>query len=423
MRPLRFCMFSTFYPPYSYGGDGITLQRLCRALVRAGHEVTVVHDADAFLSLGHPQPDAPPADDGVQVVTLRSSLGLVSVLLTYQFGQPVVHRGDIETLLARGHFDIVHFHNASLVGGPGLFALARRSATLYTAHEHWLICPTHVLWRHGRERCTGRECFRCTLHYGRPPQLWRSTGLLERSLADIDTFIALSNFSRAKHHEFGFPREMEVLPPIVFDADADGIDAPAASPHPRPYFFYAGRLERIKGLDDVLPLFLGADAPADLLIAGAGSHEPALRAIAGGSPHIHFLGYLPPERLAPLYRYAIAHIASSVCFETFGNTLVEAFRQRTPVIARNIGPFPEIVAHARAGELFDDADGLRAALRRFASDRAHRDRLGAAGRASYEATWSEEAIVPRYVDIVERTMARRRVSEVPAAPVVAASPA
>ena len=423
MRPLRFCMFSTFYPPYSYGGDGITLQRLCRALVRAGHEVTVVHDADAFLSLGHPQPDAPPADDGVQVVTLRSSLGLVSVLLTYQFGQPVVHRGDIETLLARGHFDIVHFHNASLVGGPGLFALARHSATLYTAHEHWLICPTHVLWRHGRERCTGRECFRCTLHYGRPPQLWRSTGLLERSLADIDTFIALSNFSRAKHHEFGFPREMEVLPPIVFDADADGIDAPAASPHPRPYFFYAGRLERIKGLDDVLPLFLGADAPADLLIAGAGSHEPALRAIAGGSPHIHFLGYLPPERLAPLYRYAIAHIASSVCFETFGNTLVEAFRQRTPVIARNIGPFPEIVAHARAGELFDDADGLRAALRRFASDRAHRDRLGVAGRASYEATWSEEAIVPRYVDIVERTMARRRVSEVPAAPVVAASPA
>ena len=50
--PLRFCMFSTYYPPYSYGGDGITLQRLCRALVRAGHEVTVVHDADAYTSLG-----------------------------------------------------------------------------------------------------------------------------------------------------------------------------------------------------------------------------------------------------------------------------------------------------------------------------------------------------------------------------------
>jgi glycosyltransferase involved in cell wall biosynthesis len=209
----------------------------------------------------------------------------------------------------------------------------------------------------------------------------------------------------------------------VFDADAEGIDAPAVSPHPRPYFFYAGRLERIKGLDDVLPLFRDGDAPADLVIAGAGSHEPTLRAIAGRSPHIHFLGYLPPDRLAPLYRYAIAHIASSVCFETFGNTLVEAFRQRTPVIARNIGPFPEIVTHAGAGELFDDATGLRAALHRFASDSGLRDRLGAAGRTAYEATWSEEAIVPKYLDIVERTMARRRVPSLTAHPVAAATPA
>ena len=73
-------MFSTFYPPYSYGGDGITLQRLCRALVRAGHEVTVVHDADAYTSLGHAAPADVPRTDGVEVITLRSALGLASVL-------------------------------------------------------------------------------------------------------------------------------------------------------------------------------------------------------------------------------------------------------------------------------------------------------------------------------------------------------
>ena len=410
--PLRFCMFSTFYPPYSYGGDGITLQRLCRALVRAGHEVTVVHDADAYTSLGHPAPAPVERTDGVEVVTLRSALGVLSVLLTHQFGHPVVHGAEIRSFLASRQFDVVHFHNASLVGGPGLFALARDSATMYTAHEHWLVCQTHVLWRHGRERCTGRECIRCSIAYGRPPQLWRNTGLLERSLVHIDTFIALSEFSRDKHREFGFPRDMEVLPPIVFDADADAVDAPAASPHPRPYFFYAGRLERIKGLDDVVPLFRGADAPADFVIAGAGSHEPVLRALAGDSPRIRFLGHLQPDKLAPFYRHAVAHIAPSVCFETFGNTLVESFRQSAPVLARRIGPFPEIIAHAGAGELFDDADGLRAALVRLASDRALRDRLGASGRRAYEATWSEEAIVPRYLEIVERTIARRA----PAAP-------
>jgi glycosyltransferase involved in cell wall biosynthesis len=412
-------MFSTFYPPFSYGGDGITLERLCRALVRAGHEVTVVHDADAYKSLGYPEPAPRQDDDGIEVITLRSSLGTMSVLLTHQLGRPVVHRREIEALLASRNFDVVHFHNVSLVGGPGLFALARGAATVYTAHEHWLVCPTHVLWRHRREVCTGRECIRCSLRYGRPPQLWRGTGLLERSLHDVDTFIALSEFSRAKHHEFGFPRDMEVLPPIVFDSDADSLDAPSGSPHARPYFFYAGRLERIKGLDDVIPLFRDPDAPADFLIAGAGSHESVLRALAGGSPRVHFLGRLGPDKLAPLYRHALAHIAPSVCFETFGNTLVEAFRQGTPVIARRIGPFPEIVQHAGAGELFDDAADLAQAMRRFANDPAYRNRLGESGRRAYHVTWSEEAIVPRYLDIVERTIARR--SPAPAAaPAVAA---
>ena len=148
--PLRFCMFSTFYPPYSYGGDGITLQRLCRALVRAGHEVTVVHDADAYLSLGYPPPGDVRPDDGVEVVTLRSSLGLASVLLTHQFGRPVVHGAQIEALLSRGNFDVVHFHNVSLVGGPGLFALARRlgdrvhgARTLARLPDARPVAPSH----------------------------------------------------------------------------------------------------------------------------------------------------------------------------------------------------------------------------------------------------------------------------------------
>jgi glycosyltransferase involved in cell wall biosynthesis len=414
---LRFCMFSTYYPPYSYGGDGITLQRLCRALVRAGHEVTVVHDADAFTALGHAKPELPPADDGIEVITLRSSLGIASLLLTYELGRPVVHGAEIQALLAQGRFDVVHFHNVSLVGGPGLFTLARGLPTLYTAHEHWLVCPTHVLWRHKRELCTGRECVRCTLRYGRPPQLWRNTGLLERALDDVGTFIALSEFSRVKHREFGFPRDMEVLPPIVFDADVSGVDAPAERPHATPYFFYAGRLERIKGLDDIVPLFRDGIVPADLLLAGAGSHEPVLRSLAGQSPHVRFLGHLPPDHLAPLYRYAVAHIAPSVCYETFGNTLVEAFRQGTPVVARRIGPFPEIVTHAGGGELFDDAANLRPILERLLHDGVHRNALGAAGRRAYEATWSERAIVPRYLDIVDRTMSRRAPARRPAAAV------
>ena len=34
MTPLRFCMVTTFYPPWSFGGDGVAVRRLAEALSR-----------------------------------------------------------------------------------------------------------------------------------------------------------------------------------------------------------------------------------------------------------------------------------------------------------------------------------------------------------------------------------------------------
>ena len=47
MSRLRFCMVTTFYPPYNFGGDGIGIERFSQALTRRGHEVTVLQDVDA----------------------------------------------------------------------------------------------------------------------------------------------------------------------------------------------------------------------------------------------------------------------------------------------------------------------------------------------------------------------------------------
>ena len=77
MSGLRFCFLTTFYPPYNFGGDGIAVQRLARALVGAGHHVTVIHDAEAFRSLGGAPalPAGDPDPPGLRVVTLESTLG------------------------------------------------------------------------------------------------------------------------------------------------------------------------------------------------------------------------------------------------------------------------------------------------------------------------------------------------------------
>lgn len=402
---LRFCFLTTFYPPHNFGGDGIAVQRLARALAQRGHHVTVIHDTDAFGALHRgPVPEAPPDPYGVEVIALRSGLGWLSSLMTQQAGRPLVQGRRIRQVLANGRFDVINFHNISLVGGPGLLSYGT-AVKLYMAHEHWLVCPTHVLWRHGRELCDSRECLRCVLHYRRPPQLWRFTGYLERQLRHVDAFVAMSEFSRRKHREFGFSRDMEVLPPFLPDADAPTAEA-RERPHPRPFFLYAGRLEQIKGLQDVIPLF-DFYQEADLLVAGDGEHRPRLQSLAAGNARVRFLGRVPTEDLGVYYRHAVATIVPSIGYETFGMTLIESFRQKTPVIARRLGPFPEIVEQSGGGALFSTADELLAAMRRFAEDPTERDRCGEQAFIAFSERWSEIVAVPKYLEIVRRAAARR----------------
>lgn len=395
---LKICMLTTFYPPYSFGGDAIGIQRLAEALARRGHDITVVHDADAYFSKGG-KPVADPPDNAVRTVALKSPAGLLANFLTHQTGRPVVHGAQIRALLETGGFDIIWHHNASLIGGPGILGYGD-ALKVYEAHEHWLVCPTHVLWRFNRERCESRQCLLCTLSYSRPPQIWRYNGALDRALENIDLFLAKSEFSRAQHRQFGFKPDMSVVPYFLPDAAPDAApgDGAADGPaHERPYFLFVGRLEKIKGVQDVIPAFRSYPQ-ADFLVIGAGAYEDELKAQAADLPNVKFLGFKSQADLQRYYRDAKALIVPSVCFETFGIILIEAFRNATPVIARRLGPFPEIVERGGGGLLFDDEASLVAAMSSIESDPDHRDRLSAEARASFETHWCEEVVLARYLD-------------------------
>lgn len=395
---MRFCMVTTFYPPYHFGGDAVFVRRLSRALARRGHRVTVIHDVDAWRALHRGPAPAPQSEpDGVEVIGLESGWGALSPLLTHQTGRPVLNRRRLGRLLDSGRFDVIHYHNVSLVGGGAVLRYGS-SLKLYTAHEHWLVCPTHVLWRQNREPCTGRRCFRCALAYRRPPQLWRHTRLLERAAAEVDAFIAPSEFARRKHAEFGFTRDMEVLPHFVPDPPPP---AAADPPRRRPYFLFVGRLERLKGLQTVIPR-MDRVAGADLLVVGDGEQAAELRRLAAGNPRVSFLGRLDERELNPLYRGALAVLIPSIGFETFAMVALEAFRQSTPVIARALGPLPEIVAQSGGGVCFADEEEMTRAMLRLAADPALRERLGRAGFEAWQARWTESRHLERYFALIER---------------------
>ena len=112
---MRFCMVTTFYPPYHFGGDGIFIHQLSNELAKRGHHVEVVHCEDAYRLGNTSAPSDSLENDGIVVHRLRSTFGLLSPLITQQTGRPGIKTRQLRNILDRD-FDVVNFHNISLIG-------------------------------------------------------------------------------------------------------------------------------------------------------------------------------------------------------------------------------------------------------------------------------------------------------------------
>jgi glycosyltransferase involved in cell wall biosynthesis len=413
-KPLKFCMVTTFYPPHSFGGDAMYVYRLSSELARQGHQVDVIHCEDAYALLSNNGALGEyPHQPNVRVYGLKSPAGWLSPLLTQQSGVPFFKRQKIKDLLEKNQYDVIHYHNMSLIG---ITALQYGSAIkLYTTHEHWLVCPMHVLWKFDREVCNQRSCTLCCLQGKRPPQLWRHTGLLERMVKYVDCFISPSRFTLNKHHELGLDIPIRHIPHFLPDVQGKWglteVDAPSSTD--RSNFLFVGRLEKIKGVQNLIPVF--KDKPEyELQIAGEGNYESELRALAGDSRNIKFLGNLNQGELRPLYRKAVAVLVPSVCYETFGMIIIEAFSQRTPVIVNNLGALPEIVQDSGGGFIYDTASELTSAMEQLARDKHLRDELGSKGYEAYLKYWSADAHLEQYLGLIrDLQLTRQRGTDSP----------
>ena len=114
---------------------------------------------------------------------------------------------------------------------------------------------------------------------------------------------------------------------------------------------YAGRLTREKGVDLLADAFLAArarDPRLELVLAGGGPEEDALRARLGGAAR--FLGWLEGDALARAYADADLFLFCSQT-DTFGQVVLEAQASGLPVVAVAAGGPAELIASGRTGVL------------------------------------------------------------------------
>jgi glycosyltransferase involved in cell wall biosynthesis len=170
---------------------------------------------------------------------------------------------------------------------------------------------------------------------------------------------------------------------------------------------FAGNLLRAKGIFDLIDAAAGIRAVRPLLVfAGEGNDERELRQRAErANVETRVLGHLDQPAVAQLYAAADTVTLPSYN-EGMPNVVCEAMLSQRAVVASTAGGTPEIIENECTGLLVQpgNAEHLREALERVASNTELRDRLASQARdfASERLTWRVSA---RHYDRVLREAA------------------
>jgi glycosyltransferase involved in cell wall biosynthesis len=122
---------------------------------------------------------------------------------------------------------------------------------------------------------------------------------------------------------------------------------------------FIGRLVQEKGIQELCEAFVlsTCDYPEMTLdVIGWGPCEDRIKKIFGHNSKIYFHGALFGKQKEALIQQADLVVLPSLCPESFGIVLVEAYAFGKPVIASRVGGIPEVVKEGETGFLVPPGD-------------------------------------------------------------------
>ena len=197
------------------------------------------------------------------------------------------------------------------------------------------------------------------------------------------------------------------VPNFVGEEAAEPVlRAEFATPAGAPLALALGRLHTNKAFDVLLKALVHVP-DAYLLLAGIGPEQAALEALAtklGIKPRVRFLGWR--DDVARLFATAnlFVHPARH---EPLGNVVIEAWAQRVPVVSTASQGPAVLIEDGVSGLLtpLDQPEPLAAAIRQALYNPDLRKSLADAGRAVYEANYTEQAVVAAYKRFFDSVLA------------------
>jgi alpha-maltose-1-phosphate synthase len=202
----------------------------------------------------------------------------------------------------------------------------------------------------------------------------------------------------------------------------NGIDASEYAPDPgtsellklgidpsRPYVIFVGRITRQKGVPVLLRAAASLDPSAQLVLCAGAADTPSLgeevSSLVSGlqaarSGVIWIPEMLPKAWVIQLLTHALVFVCPSV-YEPLGIVNLEAMACSTAVVASRVGGIPEVVEGGVTGLLVppDDPAALADALNELLRDPGRANAMGRAGRERAVAEFSWDTVAAQTAEL------------------------
>lgn len=189
-------------------------------------------------------------------------------------------------------------------------------------------------------------------------------------------------------------RKQTIVGVGIDDIEASTIGMVLASKIDKPFIFYAGRIDKLKGCEELIQFFLRytneQNENLKLVFAGHNYMKPIRH------PAIEYVGYVSDKQKNALMAGAMAIVVPSF-FESLSLLMLEAMQQKKPVLVNK--KCDVLVEHATASKAafaYFDYNSFKEYLKELVSNAELRIQMGNLGKAYVQKNYSWEEVQRKY---------------------------
>lgn len=257
--------------------------------------------------------------------------------------------------------DVINIHNWHYGCGPIVFRIANKMKipVIHTLHNYRLLCPSAILLHNNKiftdsldQNFPWTAIFKKVYRNSLLQTFWLATIIwFHKKIGtwkQINKYICLTSFTIElfQQSKIGLDRNKFTVKPNFTEKINTSIQTKREN-----HFLFIGRLSKEKGIDTLLEAFKKTNY--QLRIAGEGPMKNQVLEAQIESQNINYLGSISKEKVIEELKRTQALVFPSICYETFGMTIIESFSCSTPVIASRIGAPKTLIKENKNGLYFE----------------------------------------------------------------------